>query len=698
MPRRSCLLPILALGMIAAASPAGADCAGWDPLGATHDRNARPLSAQDMIELVNFGRPDAEPVGGPSPIAISPDGRRAAIILQRADLAANDYCQALVVVDLDGRSAPRILDRGMGFMMTSVVFRAMYIPNGFPRQNAPAWTPDGTTIAFLKRSGGIIQLWRVGLDGRPASVVTHAAVDIDAWSWSADGRSLAYAVAAGRPAAEAAIDREGRTGWHYDARMSPPAGPRPQVPAPVAPTYFVVDPASGRESPATSKDRDRITAATADFGLSHLTGKEGTTVWIEPGGPSPLAGLWLRARAKDGKIFACAAPACRGRLIGIWWSGDVESVSLLKREGWNGRYAALYRWSPGHGQPELVLRTDDVIEGCQSARSGLLCIRQGATQPPRMVAIDPLTGAQRILFDPNPWFAARAKGQVQRIEWRNAKAREVYGDLVLPPGRQTARLPLIIVQYSSRGLLRGGTGNEYPIQLLAQRGFAVLSIEKPAMVAADDPSLKTFDDVSRANTKDWAERWNVDSAIQSGIDLLVARGIADPNRLGITGLSDGASSVRFALSNSRRFAAAAISTCCVDESSDALAGPAWTDYSAAIGYPPAAPVDIAFWKPYSVALNAATMDTPLLMQLADFEYLTALPAYTALRAYHRPVDLYVFPDEFHIKWRPQHRLAVFRRTIDWFSFWLKGEEDPAPAKAAQYAYWHKLRATRHEPP
>jgi hypothetical protein len=29
--------------------------------------------------------------------------------------------------------------------------------------------------------------------------------------------------------------------------------------------------------------------------------------------------------------------------------------------------------------------------------------------------------------------------------------------------------------------------------------------------------------------------------------------------------------------------------------------------------------------------------------------------------------------------------------VDWFCFWLKGEEDPGPAKAEQYARWRELR-------
>jgi hypothetical protein len=41
----------------------------------------------------------------------------------------------------------------------------------------------------------------------------------------------------------------------------------------------------------------------------------------------------------------------------------------------------------------------------------------------------------------------------------------------------------------------------------------------------------------------------------------------------------------------------------------------------------------------------------------------------------------------HIKWQPRHQLAANERNLDWFRFWLAGEVDPDPAKAAQYVRW-----------
>lgn len=77
--------------------------------------------------------------------------------------------------------------------------------------------------------------------------------------------------------------------------------------------------------------------------------------------------------------------------------------------------------------------------------------------------------------------------------------------------------------------------------------------------------------------------------------------------------------------------------------------------------------------------NPGKVTAPLLMQLSDDEFRMALPAYHALEAAGKTVEMYVFPDEHHIKWQPAHRLAIYRRSMEWFKRWLM---PAAPAKAA----------------
>jgi dipeptidyl aminopeptidase/acylaminoacyl peptidase len=201
-----------------------------------------------------------------------------------------------------------------------------------------------------------------------------------------------------------------------------------------------------------------------------------------------------------------------------------------------------------------------------------------------------------------------------------------------------------------------------------------------------------------ANDKDWAERWNMHSAVVTGVEKLIASGLVDAGRVGITGLSDGSSTVGFALINSRLFAAASVSTCCLEPwTVNATIGPAFARMMRRQGFPPATADDRDFWRPGSLIRNASTIDTPLLMQLADREYLTAIDVFAALREQGKPVDMYVFPDELHNKWQPAHRLAIYNRNLDWFRFWLRDEVDPAPHKAEQYRLWRQLRPQGEAP-
>jgi hypothetical protein len=57
------------------------------------------------------------------------------------------------------------------------------------------------------------------------------------------------------------------------------------------------------------------------------------------------------------------------------------------------------------------------------------------------------------------------------------------------------------------------------------------------------------------------------------------------------------------------------------------------------------------------------------------------------------VDLYVFPDEHHVKWQPIHRLSIYQRNLDWFGFWLKNEAPSlAPDHREEEERWSMLRS------
>jgi hypothetical protein len=68
--------------------------------------------------------------------------------------------------------------------------------------------------------------------------------------------------------------------------------------------------------------------------------------------------------------------------------------------------------------------------------------------------------------------------------------------------------------------------------------------------------------------------------------------------------------------------------------------------------------------------------------------------YASLWKQGKPVDLVYFPNGQHILQKPLERLASQQGNVDWFRFWLKGEEEADPIKARQYALWRQLRKQR----
>jgi hypothetical protein len=272
-----------------------------------------------------------------------------------------------------------------------------------------------------------------------------------------------------------------------------------------------------------------------------------------------------------------------------------------------------------------------------------------------------------------------------------------FGHLVLPPNYEPGTaLPLIVVQYTTRGFLRGGTGDEYPIFLFAAHGFAVLSLQAPPVFYSSlaDRRWKTWQEAEIENTRGWRERWSTLSSLLAGISRAEATISIDPKRIGITGLSDGATTVQFALVHAQeRFAAAAMSSCCMEPGSIRIEGGiGFYELLKSAGYPTLARDDPAMWKDISLSANASTQKTPILMQLSEHESSLGLEAYSHLKDSGTPVEMFVFPDEYHVKSQPAHRAAIYQRNLDWFSFWLRGHtrEDAPHGQNSRWQTLHLL--------
>ncbi|MEO8454063.1 MAG: Atxe2 family lasso peptide isopeptidase [Sphingomicrobium sp.] len=650
------------------------------------------LTPEDLARLRDIG--PAEPQYFSAPFfTISPDGRWAAFQLRQGDPQRNSYCLAMVAVDLTARNAPIILDEGGEPILLTIDLRGIAdVPNGVMRVITPRWSGDGKWIAFLKRSGGTIQVWRAFVDGSGSAPLTHSNIDVVDFRIAPGGSSIVYATRPRLDEQRRRIEREGLNGWHFDDRFVPFFSKRPLARAPADRQSQVLDLASGRIRVPTADEAAMVTVDDnfpASAGAPQPTGVEGLEISATNLSFGAKRG-GLHAHLANGLTATCNAPACEGAM-NPWWMPGKTHVRFRRAEGWANASTAIYDWNLKTGLVRRLYLTDDLLTTCTPDAKSVICLIDSSLEPRRLVRLEPTSGKRETLFDPNPEFAHLMLGKPERLHLSNAFGIESIADLVLPGGyRAGERYPMVVVQYDTRGFLRGGTDDEYPIQAFANRGYAVLSFSSPHF-PAEKLGAKDYEEAGRLDLKNFVNRRNIHSSLEAGVRLVVERGIADPRRIGITGLSDGSSTVEWALIHSSLFSAAAISSCCWDPTFISRVGPSAAKHFLAEGYPGILGRNDPFWKDMSLEANASRISTPILVNASEEEFSLALETYTGLREAGVPIDMFVYTDEYHGRWQPAHRLATYRRSLDWFDYWLCDIRSEAPDRQSELKEWDRLK-------
>lgn len=687
------LATLMFAGVVTAPASSAPDCTRLLPGQPAKPSIARALTAKDLVRLRDIGEP-TDRIDLPSPFSLSPDGSMAAFLLRQADPQTNSYCQGLVLVSLDKSAPPVLLDTGGDIIRTRYPRNGLDAPEtGLPAVVTPAWSPDGRFLAYRRRENGTIAIRIVERGTRRARTLDSGSHDVQTFDWTDDGADIIFETLPGRREAQEAIEKEGRRGFLFDDRFRPMASNAPFPAAGFDSNYRVINIISGStREPEVEETAPLIGEAPAHAPqASILFAVNGPArAWTERRrSPSWDFSDRLLAMDASGTHF-CVHPDCRDQIIGLWPDRRRRAFVYLRREGFAQSLLSLYRWRPGRA-PEKLYQTENLLIGCQPASAGLYCLEEGGVRPRRLVRFDPRTWRPQPVFEPNPEFAGMKIGSRRRLYWTNDFGQQAFGDLVLPQGHVAGqRHPLIVVHYTSRGFLRGGTGDEYPVQPFANRGFAVLNLDYPR-TSPRDAQLLAGKSLTQQDQEDWSWRRRAQSSLEHGLQAAIATGTIDRQRMGVTGLSDGASSAIWALIHSPMFAAASISSCCIDSGSLEVAGPALVKAFEKDGYP--SPIDAAadFWRESSLAANADRISVPILLQLSDDEYLNGLKSWYQYRARRRPFEMYVFPGERHIKWQPVHRLAIYERNLDWFDFWLNGRENPEHTDPGQYERWRKLK-------
>lgn len=627
----------------------------------------KPLAIADLFALQTVSDPQ-----------LSPDGQWVAYVVTAADLERNVYDSDIHLVPAAG---------GPSFQLT----------RGPRRDDSPRWSPDGQWLAFLSNRGEGDQLYRIRAFGGEAEALTQLKNGVVSFAWSPDGRQLAYLSA--DPPDAAAEERRQREG---DFEVVD-AQPRRQH-------LYLLDLQSRATRRLTrgpfhvtaccwSADGRRLafahqpTPSAEDLyrgGLSLVPARGGRArpLGVGPGACTSLTwspdGRWLAFLQGTGWLeqvrLRLASPAGPARQLAPRLEDLGAGASLAWAADSKALYTALGQGSAAHlcrirlsGRVEMLTQGPQVHGPLSVGGERLAFLRQDGAHPPEvftsgLAAMEPVP-----VTGHNPQLGARWVAAKEVVRWRSADGTPVEGLLIKPAGYRPGKaVPLLVCVHGGpasvyTNTFNGNLGERYPHQVFAGSGYAVL-LPNPRGSAQYGNAFR------RANVQDWGGGDLED--ILAGVDHLVARGIADPKRLGILGWSYGGFMTGWAITRTDRFRAASFGA----GLSNLISMYGQTDIPGFMEQYWEAPPweEPGLYLARSPIAHAGRIKTPTLIQHGDRDLRVPLPQgqelYQALKRRRVPVRLVVYPRQAHALSEPRLVRAVMEHNLLWFDCWVRGRK------------------------
>jgi dipeptidyl aminopeptidase/acylaminoacyl peptidase len=619
--------------------------------------------------------------------SISPDGRFFSYAVVQAQIAENNYRTALALAATTDPARVRILG-------SAGRPRWNYVGEYF--QESPQWSPDSQYLTYTVQTRGPRQVWRWSVDGGPGEQLTRGPLDVLHYRWLQDGSGFMYSTRSrppntADPSSSDPIRYEDTTMGNYGL----PLLDRDEVSSPEV-KLWIYDLKGMTSRAATDRDVKRLGGGfESPFGSTLKTGGSLSAdgrllVDIESVPDSNKntsdAHRMVFKEAVTGKVVTKSEALLAAPTIATW-KPDSRSVLVYWSQAFGTQ--GLYEVSVEvEGLRPVLAPFSEFLSGCSFTRSvdQALCFTETATSLKRLVLVDLEARRATTAADINPEFQGLRFGQPTLMSWANKYGDERHGWLILPVDyAEGTRYPLLLTSYYFPGTFLNGNGDEFPLQVFANRGFVVLCVHTPPQRRRDQGFVNAL--------LDWE---SPTASFEAIIRILDERGIINPEQVGITGLSYGAELTEYAISHSEAFAAAASTSAGSHDpgrmyTADRTAREYY--YGPKIGLLGWWEGDVYAqrWSRFSTLLNATKIRCPWLIQAADREYMGAVPLFNRLRELGKPIELWIYPDEFHIKNQPRNRLVAQERYLDWFKFWLEGEEDLDPAKREHYSRWRAMR-------
>jgi dipeptidyl aminopeptidase/acylaminoacyl peptidase len=648
----------------------------------------RPLQLDDVFALREVADPQ-----------VSPDGAWVAFTVTSLDRKKDDRDTDVYMAPFAGGPALRLT--------------ASRKPETKPR-----WSPDGRHLAFLScRRSRKTQVWVLDRRGGEAARLTAYASGVSDLAWSADGRKLALVVPdpdPRDPKLEEDVE-EKDCGGDEEERTDPPIVTRRRqfkrdgegYLSEVRSHVHVFDLETRTGAPVTSGPYDDSEPAWSPDGrwiafTSNRTpdpdASQNTDVFVvsahggtpraltsDPGGdrspvfsPDGRTVAYLNAGDPDDMWYAANHIAVVPLEGGVprpltksldrnasepHFTPDGRSVLFLIEDGGNSHLA---RVAVAGGPVARVIAGERDLSALDVGRAGQIAVIESQPQrPPEVWAVE---GADlRRLSRVNDDFLKGIElGQVERFKARSADGTMVDGFLTHPPRPSAGRRPAIL-------RIHGGPTSQYSTafelewQMLAAHGYAV--------IAANPRGSTGYGTAfSRAIWADWGHKDFED--VMAAVDHVVARGVADPDRLGVGGWSYGGILTDVVITKTQRFKAAVSGASMANHFAGYGTDHYQYEWEKELGLPWKDP---QLWQRISPFFQIEKVTTPTLVVggLNDMNVplLASEQLYQALRRTGVPTELVIYPGQNHGIEKPSYFKDRYERYVAWYDKYLK----PAPA-------------------
>jgi dipeptidyl aminopeptidase/acylaminoacyl peptidase len=652
----------------------------------TSAQDRRAPTVDDLLNLVQVS-------GG----EISPDGQQ--VIYTKSELkkwSDNKRVTSIWIANTDGTDHRQLL--------------------GSDKDRSPSWSPDGRYIAFLStrdqaenaRDAAGAQLWllRTNAVGE-ATKLSDLKTAIRSFKWSEDGAKIYFVAEEADPLKDARKNSIG-DGVFVDE------GPNGQAKSSYSNLWSITiadketrqltkgdqiigdfEPsADGTRVVYTSRPNNRRNYQNlAEVFIVEVANGETRQLTKNEAPENNVA--W----APDGKAVTYIAPhdktweLAQGNLyIHPIEGGGGPTVLSSKFQGDIGRYF----WHPS-GRSMVLNAT---VRG----RSGVyeLDLSSGATKPlaagdlslsissatkdrtrfagskslpsqPGEITIVDARGQTTAVTDANAWFKQVEVSQMRAMTWKSKDGLEIEGLLWLPASYKAgAKLPLLLS-------IHGGPAGVWSTSfrginhVYTSLGWAVLEPNVRGSSSYGDSLL-------RGNMKDIGGGDYQDA--MTGVDALIAQGIADPNQLAVRGWSYGGILGGWTITQTQRFKAASLGAMVSDWTSEYAMG---FNHDVRLWYIGGTPWENPeAYRRQSAYTHIAKVTTPTLIlhgEQDDTDTIgQSMMFYQGLKDRGVPARFIRFPREPHGFREPQHIRMRDAEEISWLMKYARGIEWKAPER------------------